>query len=70
MTTPVYTVMGTSDKIMNVETTSDFINELKACNGITRFDVEERWTHEMTCIQSYTTHRLDWVFRHGSFRLG
>ena len=22
------------------------------------------WTHEMTCIQSYTTPRLDWVFAH------
>ena len=60
--TPVYTVMGTSDRIMSVETTSDFIAELIARNGITRFDIEEGWTHEMTCIQSYTTHRLDWVF--------
>ena len=64
--TPVFTVMGTSDRIMSVETTSDFINELNARNGITRFEIEEGWTHEMTCIQSYTTHRLDWVFSHGS----
>ena len=64
--TPVCTVMGTSDRIMSVETTSDFINELNARNGITKFEVEDEWTHEMTCIQSYTTHRLDWVFSHGS----
>lgn len=63
-TTPVYTVMGTSDRIMSVETASDFINELNARGAITRFDIEEGWTHEMTCIQSYTTERLDWVFDH------
>lgn len=64
--TPVCTVMGTSDRIMSVETTADFINELNARNGITRFEIEEGWTHEITCIQSYTTQRLDWVFSHGS----
>lgn len=63
-TTPVYTIMGTSDRIMSVETASDFINELNARGAITRFDIEEGWTHEMTCIQSYTTERLDWVFGH------
>lgn len=60
--TPVYTVMGTSDQIMSVETTSSFIDELNIRNGITAFDVEKGWTHEMTCIQSYTSPRLDWVF--------
>ena len=60
--TPVYTVMGTSDQIMSVGTTSSFISELNDRNGMTEFDVEEGWTHEMTCIQSYTTPRLDWVF--------
>ena len=64
--TTVCTVMGTSDRIMSVETTSDFINELNARNGITRFEIEEGWTHEITCIQSYSTQRLDWVFSHGS----
>ncbi len=62
--TPVFTVMGTSDRIMNIETTSDFINELNARNGIAMIDIEEGWTHEMTCIQSYTMQRLDWVFAH------
>lgn len=70
--TPVYTVMGTSDQIMSVETTSLFINELNNRHGITAFDVEEGWTHEMTCIQSYTTQRLDWVFgeHHASSSIG
>lgn len=63
-TTPVYTVMGTSDRIMSVETASDFIDKLNARGAITRFDIEEGWTHEVTFIQSYTTERLDWVFGH------
>ena len=68
--TPVYTVMGTSDQIMSVETTADFINELNARNGTTKFDIEEGWTHEMTCTQSYTTQRLDWVFSQSKNPLG
>ena len=63
-TTPIYTVMGTSDRIMSVETASGFIDELNARGAITRFDIEEGWTHEVTCIQSYTTERLDWIFGH------
>lgn len=68
--TPVYTVMGTSDQIMSVETTADFIDELNARNGTTKFDIEEGWTHEMTCTQSYTTQRLDWVFSQSKNPLG
>lgn len=63
--TPIYTVMGTADKIMSVESASNFVSELNVRNGITRFDIEDGWTHEMTCIQSYTTNRLDWVFNKG-----
>ena len=62
--TPVFTVMGTADRIMNVETVSDFINELNSLGGTTKLDIEEGWTHEVTCIQSYTTYRLDWIFGH------
>lgn len=62
--TPVYTVMGTADKIMNVETTSDFIEKLNSLGGIAKLDIEEGWAHEVTCIQSYTTDRLDWLFGH------
>lgn len=39
--TPVFTVMGTADRIMNVETASDFINELNSLGGTTKFDIEE-----------------------------
>lgn len=62
--TPVFTVMGTADPIMNVETTSDFIDKLKSLGGIIKLDIEEGWTHEMTCVQSYTAPRLDWIFGH------
>ena len=63
-TTPAYTVMGTADAIMKVETAASFMEELKALDDDVRMDVEEGWTHETTCIQSYTTARLEWVFSH------
>lgn len=63
-TTPAYTVMGTADAIMKVETAASFVEELKALDDDVRMDVEEGWTHEITCIQSYTTARLEWVFGH------
>lgn len=56
--------MGTADRLMSVESTANFVSQLNALNGITRFDMEEGWTHEMTCIQSYTAVRLSWVFSH------
>lgn len=62
--TPVFTVMGMADTIMNVETTSDFIDKLNSLGGITKLDIEEGWTHEVTCVQSYTAPRLDWIFGH------
>lgn len=58
-TTPAYTVMGTADAIMKVETAASFVEELKALDDDVRMDVEEGWTHETTCIQSYTTARLE-----------
>ena len=63
-TTPACTVMGTADAIMKVETAASFVEELKALDDDVRMDVEEGWTHETTCIQSYTTARLEWVFSH------
>lgn len=68
--TPVFTVMGTADKIMDVETASDFIGELNSLGGIAKLDIEEGWTHEITCIQSYTTDRLDWIFGHSRHSSG
>lgn len=62
--TPVFTVMGTADKIMSVSTVEDFTAQLTTAGGEWRMEVEEGWTHEVTCIESYTTERLDWVFSH------
>lgn len=62
--TPLFTVMGTDDRIMSLDPVSNFIAQLKYVGGECNFEVESGWTHEMTCIQSYTTDRLDWVFSH------
>ena len=62
--TPVFTVMGTDDKIMSVETAATFVSRLIALGGEVEMETEERWTHEDTCIKSYTNTRLDWVFSH------
>lgn len=62
--TPVFTVMGTADVIMNLETAHVFVENLEAQGIETRFEIGEGWTHEVTCIESYTTQRLDWVFSH------
>ncbi len=61
---PLYTVMGTVDEIMSVGNMDTFTQELAENGGEFRYDIEDGWTHEMTCIQSYTTQRLDWVFSH------
>lgn len=62
--TPVFTVMGTEDDLMDMFTAESFVEQLKAQNVDARIEIEEGWTHEMTCIESYTTSRLDWVFSH------
>ena len=62
--TPVFTVMGTADRIMNVQTTADFIDKLNSLGGDTRFETEEGWSHETTCIESYTDERVAWVVAH------
>ena len=62
--TPAYTVMGTADVIMSVQTAENFVGQLKALGDDVAMDTEEGWTHEVTCIESYTTGRLDWVFGH------
>ena len=40
-TRPAYTVMGTADAIMKVETAASFVEELKALDDDVRMDVEE-----------------------------
>ena len=62
--TPAFTVMGTADAIMKVQTATDFVEQLKALGDDVVMETEEGWTHEVTCIESYTTRRLDWVFAH------
>lgn len=66
-TTPVYTVMGLADKIMdsNVRTTVEtFVSQLKTLGDDVQYETVAGWTHETTCIQSYSAARLDWVFSH------
>lgn len=62
--TPVFTVMGTADKLMNIDATAGFVDRLRAEGGEAMFETEEGYTHEMTCIRSYTSPRLRWVFSH------
>ena len=62
--TPVFTVMGTADRIMTMQTTADFIDKLNALGDETMFETEEGWSHEMTCIQIYTDRRIEWVMDH------
>lgn len=62
--TPVFTVMGTADAIMSVDAVVDFINKLTLLGNDNMFETETGWTHEVTCIESYTERRLDWVFNH------
>ena len=62
--TPLLTVMGTDDRIMNINTVKDFLSELDNIGAQYQFDIEKDWSHEDVCIQSYTIERLDWVFSH------
>lgn len=61
---PVFTVMGTADAIMNIEAVETFVGQLRKLGGDVSFETEAGWTHEATCIQSYTRRRLDRVFAH------
>ena len=66
-TTPVYNVMGLADKIMDsgVRTIAeDFIFQLQQLGDEAVYEAVPDWTHETTCIQSYSTPRMDWVFAH------
>mgnify|MGYP002578768856 CR=1 FL=1 len=63
-TTPVLTVMGTMDKIMSIETVKSFAEQVNALSGNIRLEVEDGWTHEQTCIESYTSERLKKLFEY------
>ena len=64
--TPVYAVMGSTDKIMKPEEVNlqAFLDDVEASGGVYKFDTETGWDHEKTCKESYTSARLDWVFSH------
>ncbi len=62
--TPVYTVMGTADKIMSIPTVQSFLEKMDDYDAEYVLDCEEGWTHEDVCTKSYTKSRLDWVLSH------
>ena len=62
--TPVYTVMGSNDRLMTVPRVVDFVERLKGKGGEAIMDVENGWGHVQTCTDSYTPQRLDWIFSH------
>lgn len=62
--TPLFTVMGTADRIMNISYVETFLKDMDGYQAEYKFDIEEGWTHENVCENSYTAERLNWVFRH------
>ena len=62
--TPVYTVMGSNDRLMTIPRVDDFVERLKEKGGEVVMDIEECWGHVQTCTDSYTPQRLDWIFSH------
>lgn len=62
--TPLFTVMGTADRIMKISNVEDFLIKMDTYDAEYKFNIEEGWTHENVCEDSYTTERLNWVFRH------
>lgn len=62
--TPLYTVMGTADKIMKIEPVETLLSEMSGYGASYKFDIEQGWTHEDVCKKSYTPERLAWVFSH------
>ena len=61
-TTPVLTVMGTADNMMSIPAVEQFQTEVLAAGGTLILETEEGWSHPITCEQSYTDQRLDWLF--------
>ena len=61
---PVYTVMGTADRIMKISNVETFLTEMDNFQAEYKLDIEEGWTHEDVCKNSYTERRLTWVFQH------
>ena len=62
--TPLYTVMGTADKLMKISNVEDFLKDMNSFEAEYKFDIEDGWTHEDVCKNSYTDQRVAWVFKH------
>lgn len=62
--TPIYTVMGTADRIMKISNVEAFLKEMDAYKAEYEFNIEDGWTHEDVCKKSYTNERLAWLFKH------
>ena len=62
--TPLFTVMGTADKIMKISNVTTFLEEMDNYHAEYKLNIEEGWTHEDVCKNSYTNERLNWLFRH------
>lgn len=62
----VCTVMSESDEVMKTayNDVKLFCDKITAAGGTASYTVipaSEGWSHAMTCEQSYTTERLDWL---------
>ena len=62
--TPLFTVMGTADKIMKISNVTAFLEEMDNYHAEYKLNIEEGWTHEDVCKNSYTNERLNWLFKH------
>ncbi len=62
--TPLFTVMGTADRIMKISNVQTFLAAMDSYHAEYKFNIEEGWTHENVCENSYTAERLNWLFRH------
>ena len=60
--TPLFSVVGSADTIIDPGITSAFIGQVDLLGGITKLDVEDGWTHQTTCTEAYTDTRLAWLF--------
>lgn len=63
-TTPVITVLGGNDKVIKPQGTVNLIDELKDKGVDVWEEIVTAWSHEETCIQSYSMDRLGWLFKH------
>lgn len=61
---PIYTVMGTADRIMKISNVEVFLEDMDEYKAEYKFDIEDGWMHEDVYKKSYTNYRLEWVLGH------